>query len=271
MIRAALAALLCALAAAVASGCGTDTVDPATVAEAAEATSAAGGAKIELEGTVSARGQTVDISGTGEMDEKGRSAMEMELPGGAGTMRQVFAGYVLYQQLPGIEEQLGKEWMKIDLVRAYRQVGVTLDLLQQPGGQDPRQMLAQLRNASGAIEKLGTEEVQGAETTHYKGDIDLRKQVDRVPAARRDEARRSVEKLIDISGTEGYPMEVWIDDEKLVRRMRMKLSINNPAFGGKIGMDVTMEMSGYGSPVHIAVPPDEQVKDLTDTVARQLK
>lgn len=270
-MRAVTASLLSALAVAGFSGCGAETVDPATIAKAADATGSAGSAKIAIEGEGSAKGQTVDIPGTGEMDEAGRSFMEMELPGGAGTMRQVFDRYVVYQQVPGLEEQYGKEWMKIDLVRAYKQVGVSLELLQQPGGQDPRQMLAQMKNTAGKIEKLGTEEVRGVETTHYKGDIDLRKSVERVPAAKRDEAKRSIEKVIEMSGSDGFPMEVWIDEKDLVRRMRMKMSINNPALGGKMDMDITMEMFDYGTPVSIETPDEDEVEDLTDLVAQELE
>lgn len=266
-----IAAVLSLLAFTFALGCGNETVEPSTIAKAADATGSAGSAKLSIEGEGSAKGQTVDIEGTGEMDAAGRSEMEMELPGGAGTMHQVFDRYVVYQQIPGLEEQIGEEWMKIDLVRAYRQIGVSLDLLQQPGGQDPRQMLEQMKNASGEIEKLGTEEVRGVETTHYKGDIDLRKSIERVPAAKREEARRSMEKVIEITGSDGFPMEAWIDEKDLVRRMRMKMSINNPALGGKMDMDITMELFDYGTPVSIDVPDEDDVADLTDTVAQQLE
>lgn len=253
-----------------ASGCGTDSVDPATVADAAEASTAAGGAKLTIEGEGTAQGQSIDVSGTGEMDAKGASEMKMDVPG-AGTMRQVFADYVLYQQMPGLEEQFGKEWAKTDLRRAYQQIGVDLDLLEQPGGNDPRQMLRQMKNASGEIEEVGSEKVRGVETTHYRGDIDLRKSIERLPEDKRAEAERSMEKVIELSGSDGFPMEVWIDEKKLVRRLRMKMSLDNPALGGKIEMDTTMELFDYGTPVEIEVPADDEVKDLTDVVAQQLK
>ena len=268
-LRALAAAVLVAVALG-ASGCGTETVDPATIADAAEATERAGGAKLSIEGEGSARGQTVDISGTGEMDEQGRSEMVMEVPG-RGSMRQVFADYVVYQSMPGVEEQFGEEWMKMDLRRAYEQIGIDIDLLAGPGGNDPRQMLAQMKNAAGEIEKVGTEDVRGVETTHYKGDVDLRKSIERLPADKRAAAERSVEKIIEISGTEGYPMEAWIDEKNLVRRLRMELSMNNPALGGKLDMEFTMDLFDYGKPVTIELPDDEDSVDLTDQVAAQLE
>jgi hypothetical protein len=186
-------------------------------------------------------------------------------------MKQVMDGLVICQQIPGAEEEFGKEWTRIDMAEAYRQIGVDLELIQAPGGQDPRQALAQLKHAAGEIEKVGTEEVRGTETTRYKGEVSMRSAIERAPAARREEAERSVEKIIDITGTDGFPMEVWIDDEKLVRRIRMEMTLNNPALGGKMDMDMTMEMFDYGKPVSIDVPSDDEAEDLTDMVAQQLE
>ncbi|HEX8646778.1 MAG TPA: hypothetical protein VF715_07735 [Thermoleophilaceae bacterium] len=271
MLRALVAALLCALVAAVASGCGTETVGIEAIADAAEASASAGGARLEIEGTGEARGQEFDLSGHGVMDAQGNSEMEMELPGGAGTMKQVFRRFVVYQQMPGLEQQIGAEWMKLDLREAYRRIGVDLELIQQPGGNDPRQMLTQMKNASDEVEKVGTEEVRGEKTTHYKADVDVRKSIERLPPARRAEAKEDVEKVIDVSGLESFPMEVWIDDKDLVRRLHMKMSLNNPAFGGKMDMDMTMELFDYGTPVTIDVPAGDEVKDMTAVVAQQLR
>lgn len=272
MVRGLVAALLCALVAAIASGCGdADTVGVETVAAAADASTAAGGARLTISGEASAQGQAFDVNGSGVMDDKGNSEIEMELPGGAGEMKQVFDRFVVYQQFPGAEERLGKEWMRIDLREAYRRIGVDLDLIQQPGGNDPRQMLEQMKNASDEIEKVGTEEVRGVETTHYRADLELRKIAERAPAARREEAERAIDKMIEISGSEGYPMEVWIDEKKLVRRIRMEMNFNNPAFGGEMDMDLTMELFDYGTPVSIDVPDEDEARDLTGLVADQLR
>lgn len=271
MVRALVAALLCAIVAAVASGCGTEDVGVEPIAEAAEATSAAGGSRFVATGTSSAQGQTFDVNGEGRTDARGNSEMELELPGGAGTMKQVLYDWVMYQQIPGMEQQLGAEWTKVDLREAYRAAGVDIELFLPPGGNDPKQWLEQMRKTSDKVEEVGTEEVRGVETTHYKADLELRKAVDHVPAARRAEAERAIDKIIEISGSEGYPMEVWIDDKKLVRRMRMDAEMNNPAMGGKIDIDMTMELFDYGTPVSLDVPDDDEVKDLTDAVAQQLR
>lgn len=80
-----------------------------------------------------------------------------------------------------------------------------------------------------------------------------------------------MEKIIEITGSDGFPMEVWIDEKDLVRRMRMQMSINNPALGGKMDMDLSMDLFDYGTPVSIDVPDEDDVADLTDTVAQQLE
>ena len=267
-MRVVLAALFCVLAV-LASGCGRETVDPAEIAAAAEASASAGTAKVTIEGEGKARGQTFDLDGTGEMDGT-RSEFEMGLPGGAGTMRQVADGFVVYTHVPGVEEQLGKEWTRVDMVEAYRKLGIDLALVGQPGSQDPRQILEQLKNSGNEIEKVGTDTVRGVETTHYRGDMEMRSAVERAPAARRAEAERMVEKVIKLSGTEGFPMDVWVDDDKLVRKMRIQMKLNNPAFGGELEMDMTMELFDYGEPVSVDVPSEDEAQDVTDAVTQAL-
>ena len=50
-----------------------------------------------------------------------------------------------------------------------------------------------LRAVSEEVEELGTEDVRGVETTHYRTTVDLRRYPDLVPPDRRELARRSIE------------------------------------------------------------------------------
>jgi hypothetical protein len=266
-VRALVLGLLAALAVAVGvSGCGAEDVDPATIAEAAEATSSAGGAKLSLEGEATVVGRTIDIAGSGVMDEQGNSRI-VSSAAGAGEMTQVFTkDFVMYQRMPGVEEQFGKEWTKVDMIEANRRNGIDLTLVQGAGGNDPRQMLSQLKASAEEIEELGDEEVRGVNTTHYRAEIDPRN-VDHLPAEKREAGRKSAERLIEMTGVKRTPLEVWIGDDKLLRRLRLKMTLNNPAFGGRMDMDMTMELYDYGSRVSIEVPKDDEAKDLTDFVA----
>ena len=72
-----------------------------------------------------------------------------------------------------------------------RSSGSTSGQLQQLGQGDPSQALDYLR-ATGEVEEVGTEQIDGVETTHYRGTIQLDAVAEQVPAEQRERsARRS--------------------------------------------------------------------------------
>jgi hypothetical protein len=129
-------------------------------------------------------------------------------------------------------------------------------------------MLDQIRSVSGDVEKVGSEKVRGVETTHYKAEVDLRKYPDRLPEAQREQARVAVEKLVDMTGTSTYPMELWIDDDDLVRRVNVSYDLNTPGQDGKSSFSMTMEFFDFGTPVDVSPPPKKDVQDLAELAER---
>ncbi|MDQ3934878.1 MAG: hypothetical protein M3340_09655 [Actinomycetota bacterium] len=256
---------------------GDDTVPLSTVAKAAEATSGAGGFKLTIDGRleVAQLGRELPLKGSGELDPKtkrGRLKFDAAaaLGGGAGQIEQIFAGDVIYMRTPAFAQQLGakKPWIKLNLRQAGQALGVDAGQLSQLGGNDPRQMLDQIRSVSGEVEKLGSERVRGEDTTHYKAEVDLRKYPDRLPEAQREQARVAVERLVDMTGSSTYPMELWIDDDDLVRRVKVAYELNPPGQQQTSSFSMTMEFFDFGTPIDVTPPPAKDVQDLAELAER---
>jgi hypothetical protein len=258
-------------------GGGKDTVPVSTVAKAAEATNSAGGFKLAVDGSfeVPQLGRELPLKGSGAVDpqsRRGRLTFDSPGPlaagigGQDGKIEQVFEGDVIYMRMPAIAKQIGgkKEWLKVDIKQAGQALGIDPTRFGQLGSNDPRQMLDQIRSVSGDVEKVGGEKVRGVDTTHYKAKVDLRRYPDRLPQAQREQARVAVEKLVDTTGSSTYPMELWIDDKQLVRRVRVGYEFEVPGAEDKASFEMTMEFFDFGTPIDVEPPPANQVQDLAE-------
>ncbi len=172
------------------SGCGASkTADKATsavrnvadpVAQASTNTRDAGSATVTLSGSVKAGSSDVQISGSGPIDFKRRRGafdVGVTIPGqGSVKLSEIIDGTVLYMRSPTFSALLGgKTWIKLDLSKAAKAAGVDLNQLSQlGGGSDPSQFLDALNRASDTT-KLGSEQIGGVNTTHYRATIDLAK------------------------------------------------------------------------------------------------
>ena len=264
-----LLALVLAAAAAIA-GCGaSDTVDPAAVADAAGATAAAGGAQMSITGTVRSASlpHPVGYTASGTTDSTGKKAdLVMNMPNVR--LEMVMELPVIYIRLPGLEKQVGKPWVKENLLKVASSSGINVPGLPQ-GNDNPRQYVDYLRSIKSGVKRVGRETIRGAKTTHYKATVDLRHYPDRLPAAQRPQARAGIQRLIQLTGTATYPVEVWLDSEHRVRRMKM--SFSEKPRGQRLTIDQTVDMYDFGLKPRIQPPPGDQVKDLTALVAKRLQ
>ena len=262
-MRKVLAAVIAA--AAVLAACGEEerrTVPVADLIAAAKHTRAAESQRVQLDMTMAGPGLpgAAEVSGEGVIHNRtrrGRMTMDMsEVDPAAGQVEQIIHGTRFWMRYPRLSQQLGggKEWLEFDLQELGRRQGLDLNSI-MPGTSDPTQQLDQLRAASGDAEVLGTESVRGEETTHYRLTIDMRRYPETVEPAKREAARRSVERLIELAGTSESPTEVWIGHRtRMVHKMRVKAQAKLPQ-GGTMRMDVRMEYYDFGAPVGDVSPP----------------
>ena len=203
---------------------------------------------------------TIVGEGSGSMDGK-RAQMTMQMPM-FGEMEVRYVGSTMYQKMPEpftAQAPPGKRWVEIDQEKLMKEeYGTSLSEMQEGTQGTPSDQLAYLRGVSDSVEKLGTEEVRGAPTTHYRADVDLDKAAPKDP-----EARRAFERMTEDLRAEKIPTEVWIDEEGRVRRyemtMAMPLPEGTPQDGqGDPSMTMTAEYYDFGTPVNVEPPPKDK-------------
>jgi hypothetical protein len=123
----------------------------------------------------------------------------------------------------------------------------------------PTDVLARVLEASTENHKLGTEEVGGAETTHFRASVDLRKLVDQLPVA-----ERPADDAVEAWGSRFVPVEIWIDGESRLRRITLERGEDEAT------MSTRVELFDYGVDVDVEPPPADEVisREEFDKLAR---
>jgi hypothetical protein len=260
-----------------AAGCGSSSTVLDPVAQAAAATSHAGGAHMAVAVDVQAPGlaQPVAMSGQGFFNyasQEGELTLDMSglpaeaaasLPSGSLHMEEIFKASSVYVgsslfagKLPG-----GARWVKIDLGRVTQALG--LNMQQLAGQSNPAQFLQYLRATTGTVTAGGSELVRGVPTTHYRATIDLERVADVAPSAERGQLHSAISKLIAQTGTSKIPVDAWVDTQRLVRRIAMSLQMGSG--GGNPQLRVTVELFDFGATPPVSAPPSSETFDATQT------
>jgi hypothetical protein len=232
-----------------------------TIALAASKTNEAGTYKADITAEMDIAGQSIDMSGTGEFDgaqQRGHMSYAMNLNGQDVDMEMVFAYPVIYMQLPPESGSLpdGKTWIKMDLEKLGQQAGFDFAQIIQAGQSDPSQGLGFLRGATD-VQAVGDEDVRDVPTTHYTAVVDLRSLGTKYP-----EMKPSIDQLVDQSGISRVPVEVWIDDDGIVRRMKQTFGGNSS--GLQMNMTMTSDLYDFGTDVSIKEPSADDVVDFAE-------
>jgi hypothetical protein len=151
----------------------------------------------------------------------------------------------------------GKSWLDLDLAKSGRKLGIGDPT--QFGNTDPSQSVQGLRAVSSRVERVGTENVRGVATTHYRTKVELRRLPAVTTPAQRPAARRMVTRLIQLTGTDSYPIEVWVDRRHLVRRARIVLDMK--VQGTRVKQDMSMDLFDFGPKQKIKPPPANESFD----------
>ncbi len=123
-----------------------------------------------------------------------------------------------------------------------------------------RSFLAALRGAGGQVTEVGTDTIDGVAVTRYQGTID--------PAAAKTATGDAPGGLAELGSTP-FPVQAWIDEQGIVRRLELQPSLDAAAglralgaLGGGGGLTITVELRDLGAPVVIDVPPADQVTEV---------
>lgn len=240
-----------------AAGCGGGgggSASSGDIVDAATKTARAG----SLEADFSIAGQGLSATGSGVFDTgkhpAGQLNMKVTASGRQTPVDTVVTGDVFYMRSPAFARSIaqGKQWVKLDLAKLARQRGVDLGGILD-ASPTPTNALAYLRGTR-EVRDLGSETVGDAKTTHYEVTVDI----DRAAKKATGEARSSLEGVIAQSGLKRLPLDVWVDGNGYIRKVRYEEHA-----GRQQAANVTMELHDFGSRVAIEPPPADSVVDLT--------
>jgi hypothetical protein len=116
----------------------------------------------------------------------------------------------------------------------------------------PTDVLTRVLLASDEKEEIGTEEVRGVETTHFRARVDLKELVKQLPAAERPEGD-----VVQLWGSRFVPVEIWIDDESRLRRITIEQREDEE--DGNPAVTITVELFDYGVEVDVKPPTEDLI------------
>ncbi|MHA5050105.1 DUF1396 domain-containing protein [Streptomyces sp. SD15] len=159
------------------------------------------------------------------------------------------------------KEMDGKSWMKFDVSAMTEDASAGLGAggLSDQANQDPTQESTFL-TGSKDVKKVGTEKVDGVQTTHYKGTValdDLRADLKSEDKATREKREKSLKQYEDM-GADKLTMDMWIDEDDHTKQFRMRADADKGKF------DVTMTFLDFNQPVTVKAPPAKDTVDLAE-------
>lgn len=256
-----LAPVMAALLLAVVAACGTEAVGERATSElrsteaaaptagliVAAGTRSAEASSLRMRATITRGPDTVSSLTSNSNADGSRIALVSDL-GDLGTIEARGIDGTFYLSVPLLEGRA--TWLSIDTTAFRTMAAPMLDGLVE---QDPRSVFDALSEVSSTVTEVGRDEVEGVATTRYRMTIDAA----RVAAA-------FVPGGMD--GVEGSAeLEVWIDDEGYVRRLRSELD-GPGGTGDPLVVEVTV--SSYDEPVDVVAPPPEETVTLEQFLAQ---
>ena len=221
----------------------------AYVKQAASKTSDATSEHMELSAVTGVQGQQVTLTGDGDFDNAKRSGnltMHANVAGVDMPIDAILGGTTMYMRSPLLSAGLpkGKTWMKLDLQKAAQQQGIDFSALV---AQSPSDQFKQLQSVS-TMTKVGEETIDGAETTHYRGRVDVTK----LPQGA---------KILALTNARYGPYDVWIgNDDGYIRRLKTTYSYASPGSPARQSVAMTMSFDDFGKDVTITPPADSETQ-----------
>lgn len=247
-----------------AAGC--NRVDASVITAAPEKVEQAGSARLEMTGTM-----TVGISGQPGVETRvhGEGVMNFNSRTGRQTLtlsspqfdelglqlrpcEMVHDGTTVYLGIPedARPDFDGAAWFQGDL---GGQPGIDPSTF----GTNPSATLDYLRAVSSDLEEIGTEDIRGTSTTHYRFLVSVEAIVENAEEVRREELAASFERL----GVEALDVDVWLDEQGLPRRTAYVFEANQTI---DLRMETSLELYDFGAEVMVDPPLSSEVIDAPD-------
>lgn len=172
---------------------------------------------------------------------------------GAMEVRQI--GDTVYLKFPLFSALFGAqtEWISMPAEEGTDLAG---DMGSGSAPSNPSSFLEAFAKAEGTVEELGSEDIRGISTTHW-----------RVVVEEGWQEALSPEELAELEEQgplpeSDFPLDLWVDGDGLVQRMAMTMAAEeaDADIGGTLTM--TMDFFDFGQSVTIEAPPADQVTDM---------
>jgi hypothetical protein len=195
---------------------------------------------------MAARLRTANLSG----DQKGKT--ELRLVDG-----------VLYGSATDdmVEEMGGRRWISYGPQAKFTtHGGLRMDVggLRDQVGRNPAREAAFLATAED-VKRIGSEKVDGADTTHYAGTAtvdELRASLKEIKDKATREGRENSLDQYEKMGVDELTLDVWIDRDDQVKQLRTQ------GFGRHGALDLTFTFLDQGKPVTVPAPRADDTADL---------
>jgi hypothetical protein len=184
--------------------------------------------------------------------------------GGAGDwkLEAIRDGDTVYVNFPLIAKKLpaGKTWIKGDASTLSEEDAGQLGQFGSLAGTDPRDVFGILKTISGSIESVGSDEIRGVETSHYRATIDMAKLGQLIPAEQQ-KSLGGIDQAAKQAGLSEIPVDIWIDADQRVRKLSIDLDVEQPGTDARLKAALAVEFYDYGKPLELTLPPADQVVD----------
>jgi hypothetical protein len=244
------------------AGCGGSSHKTVSLVRAADLSTGASGYKVTMTLHESVQGQSFDMSGTGAFNTKplaGSMNMNVSVAGQSLPIEVLFSDGTIYEQLPSsVMSKLpgNKSWISLNLSQLgalTKLPGLSSLMSSDSQYSDPGQYMDYLKAASdGSVKNLGQATINGVQTTHYSADVDISKLPDAVPAASRPAVEQLVAALQKRFRAGNMPMDVWIDQSDLIRKVQMVM--DETVEGKTVSGTLTEQIDAYGTQPAPTVP-----------------
>lgn len=202
-----------------AAGCGSD---PSSFEGSGDALKDASSSRIDWRMEGKSLPDWARLTATGSVDyANGRG--ELDLEGKSDSASPAHILYIGHDAYMGVEFAGSSYWVK----QSVEGGNDTDRFMPGPNGMSPDRLLQELIKSSSKVDKLGSEQIRGVETTHYQGHLEKTK-----------------------LETESPVVDVWIDGQGLPRRIR--------ADRGSDFAEV-VELFDFGVPVEVEAPTANEV------------
>lgn len=250
---AAASALITACSSAAGGGTGgTSAPKPVTPATAIRLTADETQSVTSLGGAITIRAGSVNVGGTFQFQLKPSLMVDENLNAAEGgqsvAIDEILSGTTLYMKVPGLSSQTSKPWVEINLSGVSGNLGAALNqLLQNAETSNPLTQTQEL-TASKDAREVGTQVIDGVNTTHYAGTLSPSAALAKLSPSLRQDLSSTMNQL---QGSISW--NIWTDSQHNLRQLSETYSVAGSPF------TLTMSVTSINQPVSVTLPPASQV------------